>query len=281
MNMRFMIIRKADAATEAGVPPDDALVSAMLEYQQELIQAGVMRAGEGLQPSASGVRIRFSQGIPSVTDGPFAGTGELVAGFSMYEAPSLTEAIDWIKRWPTIDGAGELEIEIRETGCPGGLAGVPPSAEASAEPGASRLKRFMVMLKANSDAEAGVIPDAAHLAKMARHNADNVKAGVILAADGLQPSARGARVKFSGGKPQVIDGPFSEAKELIAGYWLIQAPSRDAAIAWALHYPYPFGAEAAVEIRQVIEAEDFGPAFTAEFQKQEARLRLQAQHAAS
>ena len=135
--------------------------------------------------------------------------------------------------------------------------------------------RFMVILKADRNAEAGVIPEPARLAAMARHNDENARAGVILAADGLQPSSKGARVKFSGGKPTVIDGPFSEAKELIAGYWVIQVKSKAEAIEWAKCYPYPFDGEIDVEVRQLYEASDFGDEFTAVIEQQEARLRNQ------
>ncbi len=273
--MRFMIIRQADKDTEAGALPDEKLVAAMMQYNEELLAAGAMRAGAGLQPSAKGARIKFSKGVPSVTDGPFAEAKELVAGYSMLEVKSKEEAIEWIKRWPPLDGGGEVEIEIREVGCPGGLAGVEGSAAPAPAPaaGEDRLLRFMVMLKADRNAEAGVIPDQAVLATMARYNEENMRAGVILAADGLQPSAKGARVKFSKGKPSVIDGPFSEAKELIAGYWLVQAKSKAEAIEWAKRYPYPFGAEAEIEIRQVYEASDFGDAFTPAIRNQEERLR--------
>lgn len=261
--MRFMIIRKADKNTEAGVLPEENLLTAMMQYNEELVQAGAMRAGEGLRPSASGARLRFSEGKPTVIDGPFAEAKELIAGFTMIDVQSKEEAIEWVKRWPALDGDGQVEIEIREVGCPGGLAGISgsgPSASTvpNAGPAGAKLPRFMIMLKADQNAEAGVIPDPERLAAMSKRNNESVKAGVMLAGDGLQPSSRGARVKFSGGKPSVIDGPFIEAKELIAGYWLIQAKSKQEAIEWARRYPYPFGTEAEIEIRQLYEASDFG-----------------------
>lgn len=278
--MRFMLIRLADADTEAGALPDGKLVTAMMQYNEELLQAGAMRAGDGLQPSAKGARIRFSNGSPNVTDGPFADTRELVAGYTMLDVKSKEEAIAWVKRWPAADGNGQVEIEVREVGCPGGLAGVAGvghAAEAAPVPDTPGpgLMRFMVILKADRNAEAGVIPEPARLAAMARHNDEHARAGVILAADGLQPSSRGARVKFSGGKPTVIDGPFSEAKELIAGYWVIQVKSKAEAIEWAKRYPYPFDGEIDVEVRQLYEASDFGDDFAAVIERQEARLRNQ------
>jgi len=112
--MRFMIIRKADKETEAGVLPSTELLAAMMKYNEELVKAGVMLQGEGLQASSKGARVKFSKGKPTVMDGPFAETRELIAGFSMIQVKSKEEAIEWVKRWPGIDGHGEVEIEIRQ-----------------------------------------------------------------------------------------------------------------------------------------------------------------------
>ena len=136
--------------------------------------------------------------------------------------------------------------------------------------------RFMVMVKANKSSEAGVLPDAKLLAAMGKYNEELVKAGVMLAGEGLQPSSKGARVRFSGEKRTVIDGPFSETKELVAGFWLIQVKSKEEAIEWVKRCPNPFpGTESEIEIRQVFEADDFGPALTPELREQEERLRKQ------
>jgi len=134
----------------------------------------------------------------------------------------------------------------------------------------------MVMVKADKKSEAGVLPDEKLLADMGKFNEELVKAGVLLAAEGLQPSSKGARVRFSGSKRTVIDGPFSETKELIAGYWLFQVKSKEEAIEWVKRSPNPFpGAESEIEIRQVFEADDFGPEFTPELREQEQRLGKQ------
>lgn len=137
--------------------------------------------------------------------------------------------------------------------------------------------RFMMLVKANNDSEAGVMPSEQELAEMGQYNEELVKAGVLLAGEGLHPSGKGARVKFSGGKPAVIDGPFTETKELVAGFWLIQVKSREEALEWARRVPFQ---EGEIEIRQVFEAEDFGAEFTPELREQEERLRAQvaAQH---
>jgi hypothetical protein len=112
--MRFMIIRKADARTEAGELPSEALLAAMGAYNEELAKAGVLRAGEGLQPTAKGARVRFANGKPTVIDGPFTEAKELIAGFTMIEVASRQDAIEWVKRWPKEDGDGHVELEIRQ-----------------------------------------------------------------------------------------------------------------------------------------------------------------------
>ncbi|AMP16270.1 YciI family protein [Collimonas pratensis] len=112
--MRFMIIRKADKATEAGEMPSEELLTAMIKYNEEMIQAGIMLAGEGLQPSAKGARIKFSGGKPTVLDGPFAETKELIAGFTMIQVKSKQEALEWVKRWPPLDANGGVELELRQ-----------------------------------------------------------------------------------------------------------------------------------------------------------------------
>jgi hypothetical protein len=112
--MKFMIIRKADAATEAGVLPSEELLTRMLEYNEEMIKAGVMRDGMGLQPSAKGARISFADGKPTVTDGPFAEAKELIAGFTLIEVASRAEALAWVRRWPALDGGGNVQLELRQ-----------------------------------------------------------------------------------------------------------------------------------------------------------------------
>jgi hypothetical protein len=135
--------------------------------------------------------------------------------------------------------------------------------------------RFMVMVKATKDSEAGVMPDEKLLAEMGRYNEELVKAGVMQAGEGLQPSSKGSRVKFGrDGKRTVVDGPFAETKELVAGFWIWKVKSRQEAMDWIKRCPSPFpGQECEVEIRQIFELEDFGAEFTPELRKQEERLR--------
>ena len=133
--------------------------------------------------------------------------------------------------------------------------------------------RFMIIVKATKESEAGVLPNEALLAAMGKYNEELVKAGIMQAGEGLQPSSKGARVKFSGSKRTVVDGPFAETKELIAGFWLWTCKSKTEAIEWVKRCPNPMQGDSEIEIRQVFEAEDFGAEFTPELREQEERLR--------
>ena len=134
--------------------------------------------------------------------------------------------------------------------------------------------RFMVIVKASKDTEAGVMPSTEMLTAMGKFNEEMVKAGVMLAGEGLHPTSKGARIKYAGKEPTVTNGPFAVTSDLIAGFWLIQVNSRDGAVEWMKRAPFDGGAE--IEIRQVFDAEDFGEALTPELREQEARLRAQA-----
>jgi len=136
--------------------------------------------------------------------------------------------------------------------------------------------RVMVMVRANADTEAGVMPTTQELEAMGKFNEELVNAGIMLAGEGLHPSSRGARIRFDGNERSVVDGPFSESKELVAGFWLWQVRSLDEAIEWAKRCPNPTGAQSELEIRQVFDAEDFGEVMTPELREQEERLRAQS-----
>ena len=135
--------------------------------------------------------------------------------------------------------------------------------------------KFMVIVKASPESEAGKMPSEKLLADMGKYNEELVKAGVMLAGEGLHPSSKGVRVQFSGSKRTVVDGPFSETKELIAGFWLFQVKSKEEAIEWVKRCPNPMEGDSEIEIRQIFEAEDFGAEFTPELREQEDRLRAQ------
>jgi len=136
--------------------------------------------------------------------------------------------------------------------------------------------RFMIIVKADQSTEAGMLPDEKLLAAMTQYNEELVKAGIMLAGEGLHPSSKGARVRFSGTKRTVVDGPFAEAKELIAGFWLWEVRSKEEAIEWVKRCPNPTAGESEIEIRQVFEDQDFGAEFTPELREREARIREQA-----
>jgi hypothetical protein len=135
--------------------------------------------------------------------------------------------------------------------------------------------RFMIIVKATADSEAGVMPSEQLLAEMGRYNEELVKAGIMQAGEGLQPSSKGARVRFSGQQRKVVDGPFAETKELVAGFWIWQCASLQEAIDWVKRCPNPMPGDSEIEIRQVFEAEDFGAEFTPELRQQEERLRAE------
>ena len=136
--------------------------------------------------------------------------------------------------------------------------------------------RFMILVKADKNSEAGVMPSEQLLAEMGRFNEELVNAGIMLAGEGLHPSSKGARVRFSGKERSVIDGPFAETKELVAGFWIWKCASLQEAIDWVKRCPNPMLGESEIEIRQIFEAEDFGEAFTPELREQEERLRAKA-----
>jgi hypothetical protein len=135
--------------------------------------------------------------------------------------------------------------------------------------------RFMVIVKATKESEAGTLPDQKLLADMGKFNEELVKAGILLSAEGLQASSKGARVRFSGDKRTVVDGPFAETKELIAGFWLWQVRSKEEAIEWVKRCPNPFYSDSEIEIRQIFDLEDLAPVMTDEIKAQEERLRAQ------
>ncbi|HEY0490028.1 MAG TPA: YciI family protein [Telluria sp.] len=266
--MRFLIFRKADADTEQGAMPSDELLTAMGAYNEQLVNAGVMRAGEGLRPTREAVRVKLSDGKATVIDGPFAETKELVAGLSVFEAASREEVVNWIRQWPVEDGGGNVTVEIRESGCPGGCAEVQPNPEAQ-----QQGKRFAILLRSSPALEAEEPVAREKLDRLDAHNAAESAKGVLLGADGLRSSAHASRVQFNGGKATVLDGPFTEIKELIAGYWMIRVASMADAIEWAKRIPYPAGPEVEVEIRPMYELDDLDVDFTPQLREAEQRMR--------
>jgi hypothetical protein len=304
-----MMMIKSDAQAEAGTPPDQAMLTAMGKFNEEMAAAGVMLAGEGLQSSKKGARVRLANRKFTVVDGPFAEAKELVAGFWLVQAPSLQDAVGWAKRVPCVED-GEIELRRLWEMSDFPAADAPPSpagqtgdkdwrefegrfreehgqgepAPATAAPAAPPRKpgttRFMVMLKSDTATESGNPPTEAALNQMGALMEELGEAGALLAGEGLRPSREGARVRFSGGKRTVLDGPFSESKEMIAGYTIIQVPALADAVAFArrwltIHVETGVNIQASeIEIRQVHELSDF-PADTSDggWREREAKLR--------
>ena len=266
--MRFMMLVKATKDFEAGVWPDEKLLSEMARWTAELVKAGARLEGGRLQPSSQGARVHYD-GKFTVTDGPFAESKELIAGFCLIQAKSLGEAIEWTRRVPFQEGEIELrplyelfDFPVDAAEKPDGwrdkeeqLRAAPPARK----PGTIR---YLGIIKADKDTEAGVLPDEKSLATMGAFLEEGLKAGVFLSGEGLQPSSKGARVRFSGSKRTVIDGPFAETKELIAGYAILQFTSKAEAIEWTKRFvqvdaPLRLGGESECEIRPFFEFEDF------------------------
>jgi hypothetical protein len=269
--MRFMILVKANQESEAGVLPDEKMLSKMAAYTEELVKAGALLGCQRLQESSKGLRVHYHNEKYVVTDGPFAETKELIAGYCLIEAKSRDEAIAWAKRMPFEAGEVEVRPLFELADFPVDPAEQPDgwrekeeqlrAAEPARKPG---TQRYMGILKADRDTEAGVLPGEQSLAAMGAFMEEGVKAGVFLSGEGLKPSASGARIQFSGSQRLVTDGPFAETKELIAGYAILQFTSKAEALEWTKRFvkvdaPCRLGAESECELRPFFEFEDFAP----------------------
>ena len=268
---RYMLLIKATADYEAGKLPDEPTLHQHADYIQELVQAGALVGCERLQPSSQGVRVHFANGKFTVTDGPFTETKELVAGFCMIRAASLEEAVGWARRMPfqreEIDVRPLFELEdfpVDPAEKPDGWRDKETEMRTASPPVRKPdTQRYMGLLKADPDTEAGVLPDEKVLSAMGAFIEDGVKAGIFLSGEGLQPSSQSARIRSSGGKRIVLDGPFTETKELVAGYAILQFASRAEAIEWTKRFvqvdaPGRYGGECVCELRPVFEFGQFG-----------------------
>lgn len=239
--MRYIWMHKTDKETEANVAPSPELIAKMGTLMGEMAKSGVLLAGEGLQPSSMSVRLKFSAAERTVTHGPLNGSNELLAGFAVVRMKSMDEAIEWASRFGK--AIGDVEIDIGQIKEPWDL-GLRPKPQEQAT-------RFMIMQKADPGTE-GNSSDATHEMKLFnKWTGEMTEAGLLLTSERLQPSSKGARLKFSGGKSRIIDGPFAEAKELIGGYCIAQVNSKEEAIGWASRFAQLLGssrAEGVVEL---------------------------------
>jgi hypothetical protein len=269
--MRYMMLVKSTKDYEAGVWPDEKMQAELAKWTEELVKAGARLESGRLQPSSQGARVHYAKGEFTVIDGPFAETKELIAGFCMIEANSRDEAIAWAKRIPFQDGEVEVrplfeltDFPVDSAEQPDGWRGKEEEFRAAPPPRRLGTIRYMGILKADKNTEAGVLPDEKFLAAMGAFMEEGVKAGVFLSGEGLQPSSKGARIRYSGSKRMVIDGPFAETKELIAGYAILQFTSKAEAIEWTKRFvevdaPGRLGAESECEIRPFVEFDECGP----------------------
>ena len=225
--MRFMIMHKTNAHWESGAIPGPELLERVGTMLGGMAKAGVLLGAEGLRASSEGVRLRFSAGRRTVINGPFEGGNELPAGFSILRVRSLDDAIEWASREAGVLGDGEADI--RPVTEPWDIDLGPPPADVT-------TRRYMVLWKATTATEAGAAPTAAQRAELSRLIEDSTRTGAHVATETMRPSARGRRYKNSANGIAVIDGPFIESKELIAGYVVVEAESLEDAGRWAARY---------------------------------------------
>lgn len=233
--MRFMLLIKSDAKTETGAFPDDKVGDAMEKYNDDLRAAGAWVTAEGYQASSQGARLTLENGEFTVKHGPFDNPEELIAGYWVIDVDSKEEALEWAKRVPfevdgsrLVEGTGEIEVRpfIEMPGDEEQLAFDASSAPANG----ADTKRFISMVKSDAKIGSGAMPPPEVIEAMGAAMEPLIRDGVLIAADGLQPSSQGARVNFAAGPPVVTDGPFAETKELIGGFAMLRVGSLDEAI---------------------------------------------------
>jgi len=225
--MRFMIMHRTNAYWEAGAAPGLELIARVGKLMGAMAEARVLVGAEGLRASSQGVRLQLEGGKRTLTRGPFNASNEVPAGFAIVRVESIEEAIEWASRFA--DAIGNVEIDIRPVAEPWDL-GISP------KPAGLTTRRFMALHQADAASEAGLAPTPKQVAEMGRLIEEMTKAGVLVTAEGLQPTSKGVRLKFAGGKQTVTDGPFTESKELIAGYVILEARSLRDAMEWAPRY---------------------------------------------
>lgn len=239
--MRFIIMHKTDAHWEGGALPDSDLIARVGALLGELSSAGVLQAGEGLRPSAEGVRLRFAGGACEVVPGPFGGGNELPAGFSILRAASLDEAVEWATRESEI--LGDVEIDIRPVTEPWDIG-------LDTRPANLSTRRYMVLRKATAETEAGRSLSSAARSRLSQLIEATTRTGIHLATETMAPSRKGRRYKNSSNGVTFFDGPMVETKELLGGYVIVTTASLEEACRWAEQYIDAVGAEE-VDVREL------------------------------
>jgi hypothetical protein len=264
--MRFMLLVKSTKNYDAGIWADEKKSAELAKWHEEAAKAGVHLASDRLQPSSQGFRVRYADGKCTVTDGPFAETKELIAGYCMIQAKSLADAVDWARRIPFEDDEVEVrplyelsDFPVDQSEKPCGWRDQEEAMRAAPVPRRPGTTRFMGLLKADVDTEAGVLPDPKCIEAMGAFMEEGVKAGAFLAGEGLKPSSTSARVRYLGKERMVTDGPFAETKELVAGYAVLQYASKAEAIEWTKRFvqvdaPGRHGGQCECEVRPILEA---------------------------
>ena len=241
--MRFMIMHRTNAYWESGATPSPELIARVGQLIGGLVQSGSLLAAEGLRPSSQGLRLKFANGQRAVTDGPFTESKEMIAGFAILRVASLEDAVRWATRFAEVLG-DDLELDVR------------PVTEAwdigiGEKPAGLTARRFMVVQK-NLSVDGCRALSPAQGAAMGKLMEEMGRAGVLLSAEGLEASAKGARLLSQGGRPIVMDGPFTESKELLGGFVIVKVQTLQEAVEYAKRYFTEVGAEE-VDVRQVAE----------------------------
>ncbi|HSD39554.1 MAG TPA: YciI family protein [Rhodocyclaceae bacterium] len=230
--MKYMLMHRTNANWEAGMLPSPELIGRVGALMGDIAKSGILVAGEGLRASSHGVRLNFTGGSMRVTKGPLTPGNELPGGFAIFQVESIDDAIAWTKRFGEI--LGDVEVDIRPLTEPWDIG-------IGSKPADMKTTRYMAMHKADSKSEAGTPPTPELMAAMGSLMGEMAQAGVLLSGEGLAPSSQGKRFKYADGKRTVVDGPFAESKELIAGFVILDVPAMADMLPWADRYAEAIG----------------------------------------
>jgi hypothetical protein len=230
--MKFMMLHKTDAYYENGGLPSKELIAGVGAMVGEMVKSGKLLAADGLRSSAQGVRLRFSGGKRTVTKGPLVGEHEVIAGFAVMRVQSLDEAVEWASRYAGV--VGDVVLDIRP-------ATEPWDIGLGEKPNGLTTRRYIAMRKADARSEAGTPPTPLELERISALIGEMKEAGVLLSTGGLEPSSRAVRLRNFAGKQTLVDGPFTESKELVGGFVILELDSRAQAVEWARRYAKVLG----------------------------------------